>query len=84
VTALEGTTRTLTVQTPALIPVDTVGAGDSFDAGFLTGLLDTGDLARALALGCASGALSTRAPGGVAAQPDRQEAEAYALLRTIG
>lgn len=70
--------RTLDVGGPALDPVDTVGAGDSFDAGFLAGLLATGDLADAVALGCACGALSTRAAGGTAAQPGRDEALAIA------
>jgi len=60
-------------------PVDTVGAGDSFDAGFLAGWLDSGDLAKAMSLGCACGALSTRSPGGTAAQPDAAEASAFAL-----
>lgn len=54
--------------------VDAVGAGDSFDAGFIAGLL--GDLPprRRLALAVACGALSTRASGGTAAQPGLAEA----------
>ncbi|HEU5157160.1 MAG TPA: carbohydrate kinase family protein [Streptosporangiaceae bacterium] len=63
---------------PEVEPVDTVGAGDSFDAGFLAGWLDSGDLAEGLALGCACGALSTGAVGGTAAQPGRDEAESLA------
>ncbi|MBO2458421.1 carbohydrate kinase family protein [Actinomadura violacea] len=59
---------------PRTDPADTVGAGDSFDAGFLAGWLDRGDLAHALALGAVCGALSTRAVGGTAAQPSRDEA----------
>jgi len=55
-------------------PVDTVGAGDSFDAGFIAGWLDRGDLDHALKLGAACGALSTRASGGTAAQPTLTEA----------
>jgi sugar/nucleoside kinase (ribokinase family) len=66
--------KVLEVGGPGLDPVDTVGAGDSFDAGFLAGLLATGDMADAVALGCACGALSTRAAGGTAAQPGREEA----------
>jgi sugar/nucleoside kinase (ribokinase family) len=63
---------------PAVAPVDAVGAGDGFDAGFLAGWLTSGDLAQALALGCACGSLSTRAAGGTAAQPGRAEAERLA------
>jgi sugar/nucleoside kinase (ribokinase family) len=63
---------------PEVTPVDTVGAGDAFDAGFLAGRLTSGDLAEALALGCACGALSTRAAGGTAGQAVRAEAETLA------
>ncbi|MGW9208848.1 carbohydrate kinase family protein [Embleya sp. NPDC055664] len=55
-------------------PVDTVGAGDSFDAGLITALLAGEPLARALDFAAACGALSTRATGGTAAQPTRDEA----------
>jgi sugar/nucleoside kinase (ribokinase family) len=58
---------------------DTTGAGDSFDAGFLFGRLSGWPLERSLELGCACGALSTRASGGVAAQPTLEEA-----MRTLG
>ena len=61
-------------------PVDTVGAGDSFDAGVLAGLLNGLSTERALALGCACGGLSTRAAGGTAAQPTLDEALAAANL----
>lgn len=57
-------------------PVDTIGAGDSFDAGFLAGFLNGWSTERAVALGCACGALSTRAPGGTGAQPTIEEAVA--------
>jgi sugar/nucleoside kinase (ribokinase family) len=55
---------------------DTVGAGDSFDAGFLCGSLAGETLERSLALACAGGSLSTRAAGGTAAQPTLEEARA--------
>ena len=55
-------------------PVDSTGAGDSFDAGFLAAHLDGAGLEAALALACACGALSTRAAGGTAAQPTLEEA----------
>jgi sugar/nucleoside kinase (ribokinase family) len=54
--------------------VDTTGAGDSFDAGVLAGLLNGWSTKRVLELGCACGALSTRAAGGTAAQPTLDEA----------
>jgi sugar/nucleoside kinase (ribokinase family) len=57
-------------------PLDAVGAGDTFDAGLLAGLLAGEPLADALALGCACGALSLRAAGGTAAQPTLAEARA--------
>jgi len=64
------------VQAPA-IPVavaDTVGAGDTFDAGFIYGMLQGWDLEAALRLGVACGSLSTIRHGGVAAQPTLDEA----------
>jgi sugar/nucleoside kinase (ribokinase family) len=57
-------------------PVDAVGAGDTFDAGLLTGLLAAEPLPDALALACACGALSLRGAGGTAAQPTLAEAMA--------
>jgi sugar/nucleoside kinase (ribokinase family) len=57
--------------------VDTVGAGDSFDAGFLYGWLAGWDIKDSLRLGCICGSLSTRATGGTAAQPDLAEARRY-------
>ncbi|MGZ4109783.1 MAG: carbohydrate kinase family protein [Actinomycetota bacterium] len=54
--------------------VDTTGAGDTFDAGFIAGRLGGWPLARCLALAVACGSLSTRAPGGTAAQPTMDEA----------
>jgi sugar/nucleoside kinase (ribokinase family) len=57
--------------------VDTVGAGDSFDAGFLYGYLHKWGLAKALRLACACGALSTQKAGGTEAQPTLEEAMKY-------
>lgn len=54
--------------------VDTTGAGDSFDAGFVAGRLRGWPLGRCLQLAVACGSLSTRAAGGTAAQPTLDEA----------
>jgi sugar/nucleoside kinase (ribokinase family) len=52
--------------------VDPVGAGDSFDAGFLHKFLLGGDLQSCLAAGNAAGALSTTRPGGTEAFRDEE------------
>lgn len=54
--------------------IDTTGAGDSFDAGFLYGYLNGWPLEKSLQLAVACGSLSTRAAGGTAAQPTLEEA----------
>jgi sugar/nucleoside kinase (ribokinase family) len=54
--------------------VDSTGAGDSFDAGFLAGFLGGQPLRRCLEIGNACGALSTRGIGGVSTQPTMVEA----------
>jgi sugar/nucleoside kinase (ribokinase family) len=59
-----------------LTAIDAVGAGDTFDAGYLAGRLGGEGLERALALACACGTLSTRAAGGTTAQPTLAEARA--------
>ena len=58
--------------------VDTTGAGDSFDAGFLAGFLAGRPIPDCLALGVAAGSLSTLGIGGTASQPTLPEAEAAA------
>ncbi|MFF2846236.1 carbohydrate kinase family protein [Streptomyces sp. NPDC058001] len=55
-------------------PRDTVGAGDSFDAGFVAATLAGLAPGDALAFAAACGALSTRAHGGTSAQPTWDEA----------
>jgi sugar/nucleoside kinase (ribokinase family) len=57
--------------------VDTVGAGDSFDAGFIYGHLAGWEVAKSLRMGCVCGALSTRSAGGTAAQATLDEAMAF-------
>lgn len=48
--------------------IDTVGAGDSFDAGFIFGYLQGWSLEKALRAAAFCGAMSTRSAGGTSAQ----------------
>lgn len=64
----------------ASIPVkviDTVGAGDSFDAGFIYGYLQGWSLEKSLRLGVVCGGLSTQKAGGTNGQPTLKEALEY-------
>jgi sugar/nucleoside kinase (ribokinase family) len=65
----------LSVPAYPVATVDTTGAGDSFNAGFLHGWLRGQAVADCLRLGAACGALSTLGLGGTARQPDAAEAE---------
>jgi sugar/nucleoside kinase (ribokinase family) len=65
--------RPVLVAPPPVNAVDTTGAGDSFNAGFLHAWLDHRPLEACLRSGVACGALSTRAPGGTTAQPAAEE-----------
>ena len=68
---------------PPVTPVDATGAGDCFNAGLIGGLLRGLALPDAAALGCAVGALSTRAAGGTASCPDLASALALARTATV-
>jgi ribokinase len=57
-------------------PVDTTGAGDSFNGALATALAEGRDLAVALEFAAATGALSTRAVGARDGLPTRAEVEA--------
>jgi len=57
--------------------VDSVGAGDSFDAGFLWQYLRGADLPACLAAGNLAGALSTTRPGGTEAFRDPEYRETF-------
>lgn len=54
-------------------PLDTTGAGDAFDAGFLYSYLQGASLDESLAYGAVCGGVSTTAAGGVDALPTRDE-----------
>jgi sugar/nucleoside kinase (ribokinase family) len=58
-----------------VVPVDTVGAGDSFDAGFLHEYVRGADLPTCLASGNMAGAFSTTRPGGTEAFRDATHRE---------
>ncbi len=70
--AVEGE-RFIRATTPVVAAVDTTGAGDGFDVGFLAGRWRGLDLAGSLRLATACGALTTRSAGGVDAQPTWDE-----------
>jgi sugar/nucleoside kinase (ribokinase family) len=57
--------------------IDTVGAGDTFDAGFLYGYLNNWPLEKSLRLACVCGAISTQKAGGTDGQPTLDEAMKY-------
>lgn len=57
--------------------VDTTGAGDSFAAGFVHGLITNRPLQECLLLANATGALSTTGVGGTAAQPNSEQLSAF-------
>jgi sugar/nucleoside kinase (ribokinase family) len=68
--------RPVHVPAYAVQPIDTTGAGDSFNAGFLHRWLQGAPVVECLRLGAACGALSTLGLGGTGAQPTLEEAEA--------
>lgn len=71
------------VATPAfrVKPVDTTGAGDSFNAGFLHAWLRGTPLPDGMRFAAACGALSTLSAGGTSAQPTEQEARSFLAER---
>lgn len=73
--ALDGG-RPLHVPSFPVTPLDTTGAGDSFDSGMLHAWLRGAPLVECLRLGSACGALSTLGLGGTARQPTLEEAQA--------
>ena len=58
---------------PDVAVVDTTGAGDVFDAGFIDALLSSASPQAMLEQACACGAMSTRAAGALRALPTREE-----------
>ena len=70
--------REVRVSAPSVRAVDTTGAGDAFDAGFIHGLLDALSPRECLELACLCGAMSTRAAGSLEALPTLEQ---VALLK---
>jgi sugar/nucleoside kinase (ribokinase family) len=60
----------------AVTPIDTVGAGDGFAAGYLAAFLGSGSLQERVDQGAAVGALATTRRGDLAALPEREEVDA--------
>ena len=65
--------RIYEVASPEVDVVDTTGAGDAFDAGFIDALLDHAEPEDCLRRACICGTLSTRVAGALAALPVREE-----------
>ena len=65
-----------------VIPVDAVGAGDSFNAGFLSQYVRGADLPTCLKMGNMAGAFSTTRPGGTEAFRDRAYREQFFQANT--
>ncbi len=67
------------VSVPAftVLPIDTTGAGDTFNAGFLHGWLSRSGLREAMRFGAACGALSTLGLGGTVNQPTDTQAREF-------
>ena len=57
------------------IPVEPIGAGDGFNAGFLTGIIRGKDMKTAGVMGGICGALATQTPGDYEGYPDACEME---------
>ncbi|HRR51693.1 MAG TPA: carbohydrate kinase family protein [Candidatus Cloacimonas sp.] len=62
-------------------PVDTTGAGDSFNAGFLYQWLNGGNLDKCMIYGSAAGAIATTKMGGATASPNLNELQEFIKKR---
>ena len=69
--------KIITLPAFPVVPIDTTGAGDSFNAGFLHAWLRREGLEEAMRFGAACGALSTLGTGGVASQATEAQARQF-------
>ena len=76
--------RNKTIHTSAfnIDVIDTTGAGDSFNSGFIHQYLLGSDIGKCALLGNACAAISTTKPGGIAAFPDINELQQFLSERT--
>jgi sugar/nucleoside kinase (ribokinase family) len=81
--AIAGTAPAVRVTAPAVAVVDSTGAGDAFDAGFLAGWLGGRPLGESLRLAVACGLQSLRALGGTEGQATLEEADALAATLAV-
>ena len=65
------------VTSPMVDVIDTTGAGDAFDAGFIDAVLDDADPVHCLRRACICGGLSTRLAGALQGLPCREEIDIY-------
>ncbi len=63
-------------------PVDTIGAGDNFAAGFLSSLLDGGSFVQAARFANATAAISVGAPGATNGVQSKSQVEAFLQSQT--
>ncbi|MFN5271216.1 MAG: ribokinase [Hyphomonadaceae bacterium] len=74
--ALQGGKEIARSASPAVVPVDTTGAGDTFVGAFMVAFLSEGSVAKALAYACAAGAAATLTAGAQTSMPSRDQVEA--------
>lgn len=70
-------TQSITVPALPVTPIDTTGAGDAFDAGFIYGLVNDYSLEDCCRYGAVCGALATTAVGGATGTPTHEEVETW-------
>jgi sugar/nucleoside kinase (ribokinase family) len=69
--------RIYTADALSMNVTDTVGAGDSFDGGFIYGFLNGKSIQECARIGCICGSLNTRLSGGTNGQPNVNELEKW-------